>query len=110
MTGYWIYLSGLLFFYVNLSDDALSKNQDLLSDSVISFSKKQLRTLTRKELVGEKFQQITKYCILYKVEKFESDKNTRTLVYVGMTRASERLIVNYEYNRNFASEITDLLV
>ena len=51
-----------------------------------------------------------KYCLLYKVEKFESDKNTRTLVYVGMTRASERLIVNYEYNRNFASEITNLLV
>ena len=51
-----------------------------------------------------------KYCILYKVEKFESEKNTRILLYVGMTRASVRLVINYQYNQNFASEITNLLI
>jgi hypothetical protein len=50
-----------------------------------------------------------KYCILYKVDKFEVEKNNRTLMYVGMTRASEKLIINYDRNNKFASEIIDLL-
>ncbi|HHI5030568.1 TPA: ATP-binding domain-containing protein, partial [Vibrio parahaemolyticus] len=50
-----------------------------------------------------------KYCILYKVDKFEVQRNTRTLMYVGMTRASEKLIVNYERDKNFASEVLHLL-
>ncbi|MGS0676420.1 UvrD-helicase domain-containing protein [Shewanella sp. 125m-1] len=50
-----------------------------------------------------------KYCILYKVDKFEVQRNNRTLIYVGMTRASEKLIVNYDRDNNFASEILELL-
>ncbi|WP_029853812.1 nuclease-related domain-containing DEAD/DEAH box helicase [Vibrio parahaemolyticus] len=50
-----------------------------------------------------------KYCILYKVDKFEVLRNNRTLMYVGMTRASEKLIVNYEREKNFASEVLHLL-
>ncbi|EGR3358673.1 hypothetical protein DMJ17_11895 [Vibrio parahaemolyticus] len=50
-----------------------------------------------------------KYCILYKVDKFEVQRNNRTLMYVGMTRASEKLIVNYEREKNFASEVLHLL-
>lgn len=51
----------------------------------------------------------SKYCILYKVDKFEVEKTNRTLMYVGMTRASEKLIVNYDRDKNFASEILSLL-
>lgn len=51
----------------------------------------------------------SKYCILYKVDKFEVQRATRTLMYVGMTRASEKLIVNYDRDKNFASEILRLL-
>lgn len=50
-----------------------------------------------------------KYCILYKVDKFEVQRTNRTLMYVGMTRASEKLIVNYVRDKNFASEILRLL-
>lgn len=51
----------------------------------------------------------SKYCILYKVNKFEVQRTSRTLVYVGMTRASEKLIINYDRDKNFASEILNLL-
>ncbi len=50
-----------------------------------------------------------KYCILYKVDELEIDRKNRTLIYVGMTRASEKLIVNYERDDNFATEILNLL-
>ncbi|RYU63532.1 hypothetical protein ERW51_18540 [Aliivibrio finisterrensis] len=50
-----------------------------------------------------------KYCILYKVDKFEVQRTNRTLMYVGMTRASKKLIVNYDRDKNFASEILSLL-
>ncbi|MER0398996.1 UvrD-helicase domain-containing protein [Vibrio vulnificus] len=50
-----------------------------------------------------------KYCILYKVDKFEVQRTNRTLMYVGMTRASEKLIINYDRDKNFASEILSLL-
>ncbi|WP_232582027.1 nuclease-related domain-containing DEAD/DEAH box helicase [Photobacterium phosphoreum] len=51
----------------------------------------------------------SKYCILYKVDKFEVQRINRILMYVGMTRASEKLIVNYDRDNNFASEILSLL-
>ena len=51
-----------------------------------------------------------KYCILTKVEKFEINKKNRILMYVGMTRASEKLIIHFENNKNFAQEITEILI
>lgn len=50
-----------------------------------------------------------KYCILFKVDEFEVDKRNRCLMYVGMTRASEKLVVHYEYDKGFASEVKNLL-
>lgn len=49
-----------------------------------------------------------KYCILFKVDAFEVNKKNRTLVYVGMTRASEKLIIHYKNNDNFAVELTKM--
>ena len=53
-------------FYINLSDDALSKNQDLVSESTSTrtFNKRQLRTLTFQELVGKKSQYISNKSLL----------------------------------------------
>lgn len=51
----------------------------------------------------------SKYCILYKIDKLDVQRSNRILMYVGMTRASEKLILNYDRNQNFASEILNLV-
>ncbi len=51
----------------------------------------------------------SKYCILFKSDKLEINRNNRTLMYVGMTRASEKLVMHYERHKNFASEIINIL-
>ncbi len=48
------------------------------------------------------------YCILYQVEKFEEEKEKRILLYVGMTRASKKLVINYQRKANFIEEILAL--
>ena len=50
-----------------------------------------------------------KYCILTKIEKFDANKKNRTLMYVGMTRASERLTIHYETTGDFVEEISSML-
>lgn len=50
-----------------------------------------------------------KYCILFKIDEFEMNKKNRCLLYVGMTRASKKLIVHYAYDKGFAEEITNML-
>ena len=50
-----------------------------------------------------------KYCILTKIERFENNKKNRTLMYVGMTRASKRLILHYETTNDFSEEISNML-
>lgn len=50
-----------------------------------------------------------KYCILCSVEKFNLDKLSRTLMYVGMTRASDRLTIHYQMEDGFAKEVSDIV-
>ena len=50
-----------------------------------------------------------KYCILTKIEKFDTNKKNRTLMYVGMTRASERLTIHYETIDGFVENIVEML-
>lgn len=51
----------------------------------------------------------SKYCVLYQVEKFEPEKEKRILLYVGMTRASQKLAIHYQRDKNFATEILQLM-
>lgn len=48
------------------------------------------------------------YCLLYQVESFEKERNKRILLYVGMTRASKKLVINYQRETNFVEEILRL--
>ncbi len=46
-----------------------------------------------------------KYCILFKLDDFDVNKQNRVLAYVGMTRASEKLIIHFRARRNFIEEL-----
>lgn len=50
-----------------------------------------------------------KYCILFSVDSFNQDNKNRTLMYVGMTRASKKLFIHYGTNTGFAKEINEIL-
>lgn len=50
-----------------------------------------------------------KYCLLMSINKFDNKKLDRTLMYVGMTRASERLAVHYDECEGFALEFQVML-
>lgn len=49
------------------------------------------------------------YCLLYGVDRFSTERSDRILMYVGMTRASEKLVIHYEIpEEGLASDILDL--